>query len=893
MDEDLEKENAFKKLQKRLSSKKSAVDVLNEAPRSPSAALTSFSQQNLKGHPILHRSEPLSLDIDGEKLCYEEEQPMNFCSIQSDAEEPIEQPLGASELAGQATSAHKKESRFLEIPSDALSYKTAISSDGVKMYFPFDKFKYERLKLEEMSFGAHRNSLLDVSVHILLNELAKDAAFESRERSEVKMNQRLESQSSELFGEAHTETQQWVDKYQPKHYADLLTDEWLNLQIIKWLKHWDKCVFGKDIPDHIKDPFAKSFSRDKFQRPEKRIIMLAGPPGLGKTTLAHIVAAQCGYNVVEINASDERSGDTIKQKIINALENKRAFSSDPGAKSPFDDYLLASSSTPKFPNFISHKQKTYESKPNLVILDEIDGASGSNSSRGGDKSLVGFLVNLLKQDMYARNQSNQDTATAKNRSKKKKSKRKQILRPIICICNDPYALSLKPLRPLVQIYNVRKPSGGSLLKRLQSICDSEGVKIERGALNWWVERADGDFRSCLNGLEFIWKKNKKILNNSGASKKGKITLNYIKKLDMCSKDSQKSLFKVWEHIFEQRSGSEIGWSKESFIDYLVPKIESNGEYGMLMQGCFEYYLDMKFRDINGWGSNIIGFLEYVNLFDQINRHIYTGSVSSEGLYAFMPYTLAAAHYYCASSPSTGGNNANKMYGSQRSRFEFPRQEFEHRKEKQHMNSLLDNIFSHLSIELRLLVATRKDLIVKILPWVFNLLGLNIRSVNPNLLKQDEKLKLEKLVNLMVQFGLTYVQKKMESGQYVYDLEPPIDQLLQFSQKTSKTTLPASYTIRQNISTEIERAQYRIEEGKILKRGGIPKKQSSKPKDVSKNASAIPKDFFGRPIEVKQDKKEVKRTDMYPIMYKFHEGFSNAVRKRITIGELLFGRKMTK
>ena len=29
---------------------------------------------------------------------------------------------------------------------------------------------------------------------------------------------------------------------------------------------------------------------------------MSGPPGLGKTTLAHIVAKHAGYNVVEMNA---------------------------------------------------------------------------------------------------------------------------------------------------------------------------------------------------------------------------------------------------------------------------------------------------------------------------------------------------------------------------------------------------------------------------------------------------------------------------------------------------------------------------------------------------------------------------------------------------------------
>ena len=29
---------------------------------------------------------------------------------------------------------------------------------------------------------------------------------------------------------------------------------------------------------------------------------MCGPPGLGKTTLAHVVASHAGYNVVEMNA---------------------------------------------------------------------------------------------------------------------------------------------------------------------------------------------------------------------------------------------------------------------------------------------------------------------------------------------------------------------------------------------------------------------------------------------------------------------------------------------------------------------------------------------------------------------------------------------------------------
>ena len=33
-----------------------------------------------------------------------------------------------------------------------------------------------------------------------------------------------------------------------------------------------------------------------------KLMLISGPPGLGKTTLAHVVAQQAGYSVYEINA---------------------------------------------------------------------------------------------------------------------------------------------------------------------------------------------------------------------------------------------------------------------------------------------------------------------------------------------------------------------------------------------------------------------------------------------------------------------------------------------------------------------------------------------------------------------------------------------------------------
>ena len=124
----------------------------------------------------------------------------------------------------------------------------------------------------------------------------------------------------------------WTDKYRATKFVDLLGDERVHRDIMRWLKHWDYCVFGRDIPKASNQPtythasskpktiFGAVQTVDAYQRPAQKILMLHGPPGLGKTTLAHVAATLAGYEVLEINASDERSGTAARDRIVEAVE---------------------------------------------------------------------------------------------------------------------------------------------------------------------------------------------------------------------------------------------------------------------------------------------------------------------------------------------------------------------------------------------------------------------------------------------------------------------------------------------------------------------------------------------------------------------------------------------
>jgi len=123
----------------------------------------------------------------------------------------------------------------------------------------------------------------------------------------------------------------WTEKYRPKYFMDIRGQELAIEKIKKFIKD-----FGKD--------FGK----------EKKALILYGPPGTGKTALAYVAAKETNAELFELNASDLRNKEKLREILRPAT-----------------------------------KQQSLIKKGKIILIDEVDGIS--EADKGGLLELIRLI----------------------------------------------------------------------------------------------------------------------------------------------------------------------------------------------------------------------------------------------------------------------------------------------------------------------------------------------------------------------------------------------------------------------------------------------------------------------------------------------------------------------
>ncbi|KAK2752142.1 hypothetical protein FQN55_008032 [Onygenales sp. PD_40] len=224
----------------------------------------------------------------------------------------------------------------------------------------------------------------------------------------------------------------WTTKYAPTSLNMICGNKTSVERLQSWLRNWRNSA---------KADFKKA---GKDGSGLYRAVMIHGPPGIGKTTAAHLVTKLEDYDVVETNASDTRSKKLVEVGLRGVLD------------------------TTSLQGYFSGEGKKVESgRKNLVlIMDEVDGMSA------GDRGGVGALSAIARKTRI----------------------------PLIMICNERRLPKMKPFDHVVFELPFRRPTAEQIRSRLSTICFREGLKIPPQVLDGLIEGTNADIRQVINML---------------------------------------------------------------------------------------------------------------------------------------------------------------------------------------------------------------------------------------------------------------------------------------------------------------------------------------------------------------------------------------------------------
>ena len=245
----------------------------------------------------------------------------------------------------------------------------------------------------------------------------------------------------------------WVEKYRPKSVSEMalpsakVNNNKVNLAedlkqfIAEFFKEIENInAENKKIRLHNRNCEEKDQKEELRLPPDKAAVLLEGPPGIGKTTIVYALANDLNMEVIETNASDTRTRNTIEAKLKETVKSRGIM-----------DYIT-------------------ETKKKLVLIDEIDGIYGVT-----DRGAVPTVIELIETTQFP-----------------------------IFLCANEYKQNLQPLYNKIKRYEINPLSKKEVIKIVKKIMTKEKITgLTEDDLNLIVDKNNGDLRGVINDLQGI------------------------------------------------------------------------------------------------------------------------------------------------------------------------------------------------------------------------------------------------------------------------------------------------------------------------------------------------------------------------------------------------------